>query len=784
MSSNVSVQVIDEDKAFQRDNVEKYLKSVVTKDLGVDYHVISVFGSQSTGKSTLLNKLFHTQFDVMNETQRQQTTKGIWLGYSPKIETTEKVLTSDNQEQVFVMDVEGSDGRERGEDQDFERKAALFALSTSEVLIVNIWEHQVGLYQGANMGLLKTVFEVNLSLFGNKDHKVLLLFVIRDHVGATPLSNLSKTLTDDLNKMWSSISKPSTVREDVQLSDYFDIEFTGLAHKVLQPDKFEEDVKSLGDRFANRSSSDHLFKKDYKQNFPIDGWTLYAENCWDQIQSNKDLDLPTQQILVARFRCDEIVKECMESFNSKFTEMFGGANLSLTTGVAIAKDFKELRDSAFTSYDAQASHYNKEVYASKRETLRQGVNSKLSALYNDYIKDFKKATLLIFTNTFTDKSNKMSFQDKSISAKELALENFVKQTEPFTALDNEAFDHTQELEEFGKLLEEELANARRHEIQSLVNRTVKKVSPLSKNQTLEFFGMPEDDMWDKILENFRGLVNNALAKFKTEDGAFDFKLGSLSEAENAVIADQIGKACWINFDHFIHEYLSEDNVVNILRRQFEDVFTYDSNNVPRVWKNETDIAGAYKEATEYALKSLPLFALAKLSNDSEILPDYNIYEDEDSDDEEDTGPHRFAHILTSTQQNKIRKEFLKQAEIAHRDANRSIVSKISQVPPLMYVLLLVLGWNEFMAILRNPLYLVLTIMIGTCLFFVHTLNLWGPLELASNTLIKEGKDWLASVLLEEHQKGGRTPILASPVNTNAEEYGMEDLSEKAAFEEK
>lgn len=84
---------------------------------------------------------------------------------------------------VMVMDVEGTDGRERGEDQvseqsedkeqvlkhssqDFERKSALFSLASSEVLIVNLWEHQVGLYQGANMGLLKTVFEVNLSLFG------------------------------------------------------------------------------------------------------------------------------------------------------------------------------------------------------------------------------------------------------------------------------------------------------------------------------------------------------------------------------------------------------------------------------------------------------------------------------------------------------------------------------------------------------------------------------------------------------------------------------------------
>jgi hypothetical protein len=39
-------------------------------------------------------------------------------------------------------------------------------LASTEVLLVNLWEHQIGLYQGANMGLLKTVFEVNLGLFG------------------------------------------------------------------------------------------------------------------------------------------------------------------------------------------------------------------------------------------------------------------------------------------------------------------------------------------------------------------------------------------------------------------------------------------------------------------------------------------------------------------------------------------------------------------------------------------------------------------------------------------
>lgn len=144
--------------------MSKYLSLEDVTTAGFNYHLISVFGSQSTGKSTLLNYLFGTQFSVMSESERRQTTKGIWLSKNKKQgdASAEGARMADN---ILVMDVEGTDGRERGEDQDFERKSALFALATSEVLIVNIWEHQVGLYQGANMGLLKTVFEVNLQLF-------------------------------------------------------------------------------------------------------------------------------------------------------------------------------------------------------------------------------------------------------------------------------------------------------------------------------------------------------------------------------------------------------------------------------------------------------------------------------------------------------------------------------------------------------------------------------------------------------------------------------------------
>lgn len=158
------------------ETLPSYMNKWSLADAGFQYNVVAVFGSQSTGKSkdhvlhmcmdgyhltclsppgTLLNRLFGTSFDVMDENQRSQTTKGIWMSRGRGMH-------------VLVMDVEGTDGRERGEDQDFERKSALFSMATSEVIILNLWEHQVGLYQGANMGLLKTVFEVNLQLFQNQ----------------------------------------------------------------------------------------------------------------------------------------------------------------------------------------------------------------------------------------------------------------------------------------------------------------------------------------------------------------------------------------------------------------------------------------------------------------------------------------------------------------------------------------------------------------------------------------------------------------------------------------
>ena len=87
---------------------------------------------------------------------RHQTTRGIWLARSPKVAAPT----------TLVMDLEGSDGRERGEDDtSFERQSALFALAVADIVLVNMWAKDVGRESGAGKPLLKTIFQVNLKLF-------------------------------------------------------------------------------------------------------------------------------------------------------------------------------------------------------------------------------------------------------------------------------------------------------------------------------------------------------------------------------------------------------------------------------------------------------------------------------------------------------------------------------------------------------------------------------------------------------------------------------------------
>ena len=71
------IQIISEDGNLVP-GFDHHIKSSGMTKIGKDYKTVAIIGNQSTGKSTLLNKLFGTTFDVMDSSRRrQQTTKGM-----------------------------------------------------------------------------------------------------------------------------------------------------------------------------------------------------------------------------------------------------------------------------------------------------------------------------------------------------------------------------------------------------------------------------------------------------------------------------------------------------------------------------------------------------------------------------------------------------------------------------------------------------------------------------------------------------------------------------------
>jgi protein SEY1 len=82
-----------------------------------------------------------------------------------------------------------------------------------------------------------------------------------------------------MNKLWDSISKPPEL-QDCRLSDYFDLTFTTLPHKILVPDKFENEVRELRKRFVDKDRDDYLFKPVYHKRIPADGVAFYMEGVW------------------------------------------------------------------------------------------------------------------------------------------------------------------------------------------------------------------------------------------------------------------------------------------------------------------------------------------------------------------------------------------------------------------------------------------------------------------------------------------------------------------------
>ncbi|MCJ1386055.1 Dynamin-like GTPase that mediates homotypic ER fusion [Xylographa soralifera] len=822
------IQIINEDQEFN-DQMSNYLTAEKIAQSGFNYHLISVFGSQSTGKSTLLNQLFNTEFGVMSESERRQTTKGIWMSKNknPNADEKQKIMAGN----ILVMDVEGTDGRERGEDQDFERKSALFALATSEVLLINLWEHQVGLYQGANMGLLKVVFEVNLELFlKDKDKKSnprsLLFFVIRDHLGTTPLENLRNTLAQDLTRIWAGLSKPPGM-EKSRIEDYFDFAFAALPHKILQPEKFITEVAKLGTRFreghrdprrdpirGDQELAGGVFLPEYHRRIPADGFSIYAQGVWDQIVNNKDLDLPTQQELMAQFRCDEIAREVLVGFDEAVGPFEGKQAEAIRTGQletigGLGAVMRTARMRALKGFETEASRYHKGVFARKKVELEGKIDGRLKALFSGQLSAAHKLGVSSFSEAVSaavkagqKKGASYDFGEIVDRLKTIALGKFEKEAKGVVVKGAPWSNYRQEMALYEKELNEVTGRLRRDEMRRLATRSERWVrSRLGESVGLEFNALgsgragsgapeegempPEKDIWDRIWKLFVTTVEEAEKRFIDRARSFD-----ASPEEVDVGLWRLRRKSWGVLRAKIDEEMMEGNLLLKLRENFEDKFRYDDAGVPRIWRPTDDIEGIYTKARESTLLLIPLLSRFQSSRTSSPpaldewigkMPAAATSADEEDltpigglDEEDGKSLEEEMTLLSDAKRQDLVIRFKKTADGVYVEAKRSAIGGMTQVPLYFYGLLLALGWNEIVAVLRNPVYFMFLIVLAVGAYITYTLNLWGPMlkmtNAASQQALEEFKKRLREFL--ESSDTGRQAIAMS----GASEIPMQKLN--------
>lgn len=707
------MQLVDYDETFHEEVGEYLDKSGITKR-GFNYHVTAIMGPQSSGKSTLLNMLFGTEFRTMEEQRgRYQVTQGVWLG-------------NDDRSEIVVLDLEGTDSRERGEDAiTFERKSALFALALSEVLIVNMWKNDVGRLNAANFGLLRTVLELDLQLFfsGVKDeeegkdsgdgrfYKTRLLFVVRDDDAVTPFEELCKILRDGVNKIWETIDKPDLAK-DMKVDQFFDLDFFAMPHKSLMKEQFREAGEVLKDKFY----SGKLFKPEYSRMVTADGFSTYAESVWSTIRDNKELDIPSQKEMVATVRCEQIAREVQEEFTPVLNEM--AQALEVHDGMAknvVPTLFQTLSSAmrkTLQDYDAKVHRYAQNVATEKRHDLcasmmtqSQVLASAQLALVSDMTMTGMKKKV---ETTCANGEPWIDYDQKVGKWREEAQKHFAQQCGSAVLGEQQDLDD----DKVGFLETLSLAKAKlKRDVDELVERTRQNVLSMGKNSCRKQFRdrietpteqaidkAPADQIWDQVSNT------NELAWAETrKELAKVIGTGGLDIADVDVCGRVIletREECYGEALSCIKSLIGRENafLLRVMKR-FNDKFRFDERGVPRIFSPNEDIEALFVTAKKEALEMVDACGV--------IQGGLGLFEKRNS-----------VTLFNQNERSSMKEDMSRQVAAIFMEAKRSQeASRVtSRIPWWLILLLMVVGFDEMVMVLRNPLFLLLGIIVAPLLY--------------------------------------------------------------------
>uniref|UniRef100_M4EF29 GB1/RHD3-type G domain-containing protein n=1 Tax=Brassica campestris TaxID=3711 RepID=M4EF29_BRACM len=731
-----STQLIDGDGTFNVTGVDHFIKEVKLEECGLSYAVVSIMGPQSSGKSTLLNHLFGTNFREMDAFSGRHvllfTTKGIWIARCAGIEPC-----------TVVMDLKGTDGRERGEDDTaFEKQSALFALAVSNIVLINMWCHDIGREQAANKPLLKTVFQVMMRLFSPR--KKTLMFVIRDKT-RTPLENLEPVLREDIQKIWDSVPKPQAHKE-TPLSDFFN-------------------VYNLRQRFFQSVAPGGL-AGDRRGVVPANAFAFSAKQMWQVIKENKDLDLPAHKVMVATVRCEEIANEKFASFiaNENWRELEEAVQSGPVS--RFGKKLSSILQSCLSEYDTEATYFEEGVRSSKKQQLQE-------KLLQDA---FEKAL-----------NAGEAFSSSADSCAQSCMSKFDKGCEE-AVIEQAKWDTSKTREKLQRDIEAHISSVRTEKLSELTTLYQSKLNVALSGPVEALLDGANDEAWPAIRKLLKREAK--LAVYGLSDALSGFDMDK--ETQNKMLTDLE------NYARGIVETKAKEEAGRALMRmkdRFATIFSHDSDSMPRVWTGKEDIREITKMAHSASLKLLSVMAVIRLDDELDNIEktltlalvnstsnnatnkSISTIDSLASSTWEQVAPEKT--LITPVQFKSLWRQFKNETEytvtqaISAHEANRRNNNWLP--PPWAMLALVVLGFNEFMTLLRNPLWL-LVLFVG----YLVSKALWVQLNISEEFrngalpgLLSLSTKFLPTVmnLLKKLAEDGQAPA------TNASQNSMNSLTQ-------
>ena len=268
-----------------------------------------------------------------------------------------------------------------------------------------------------------------------------------------------------------------------------------------------------------------MFHPTYHKRIPVDGVPVYARQCWEQIVANKDLDLPTQQVLLAQYRCDEIAVAALANFDAVIKPLEAGVRTD-TILPGLGGKMASARKDVLEEFETQAQRYHKETFRRKGEELRGSVDLRLHMLFRGQITALHSLCVKKFEDNVENALRRGDpFSHAVASAKKTAVGEFdeeagavlVEETDWTFTLDREGFLND---------IEGVTSRLRKEEIAHVIEKLEKTVKNDLDEPITTAFASPDETLWDRIMDSFTRIKTEIMLVFReTVEG----DLGALKE---------------------------------------------------------------------------------------------------------------------------------------------------------------------------------------------------------------------------------------------------------------